>query len=87
MSGFYEAVVDLKTVEVKVHLLLGPNRFLTGIWNQKLKSENRVLFRSMSGFYKAVFDLKTVEVILHLLLGPNRFLNAIWNQKLKYKYM
>ena len=37
LSGFYKAVFDLKTVEVILHLLLGPNRFLNAIWNQKLK--------------------------------------------------
>ena len=40
LSGFYKAVVDLKIVKVKVHLLPGFTRFLSGIWNQKLTYKN-----------------------------------------------
>ena len=40
LSGFYKAVVEFQIVKVKVHLLPGPTRFLSGIWNQKLNLKN-----------------------------------------------
>ena len=46
LSGFYKAVVHLQTLKGKVHLLPGTTRFLSGIWNQKLKCKNMFLPRS-----------------------------------------
>ena len=61
MSGFYEAVVDLKTVEVKVHLLLGPNRFIIGIWKQKLKYKNMFLRGSYQVFIRQLSTCKLLR--------------------------
>ena len=36
LSGFFKAVVDLQIVKVRVHLLPGLTRFLSGKWSQKL---------------------------------------------------
>ena len=49
LSVFYKAVLDLKTIEVIVHILLGPTRFLSFNWNQKLKYKNMLLPQIMSG--------------------------------------
>ena len=46
LSGFNEAVVAMQIVKVKVHLLLGPTLFLSGIWIEKLKYENMFLPQS-----------------------------------------
>ena len=42
LPGFYEAVVDLQIVKVKVHLLPGPTRLLSGIWIQKFSANIRI---------------------------------------------
>ena len=40
LPGFYKTVFDLEIVEVKIRLLPGTTRFLSGIWIQKLKCKN-----------------------------------------------
>ena len=46
LFSIYNEVVDFHIVILKVHLLLRPTLFLSGIWIEKLKYENMFLPQS-----------------------------------------
>ena len=80
LSGFHKAVVDLKIVKLKVHLLPTRTWLLPHIWIQKLKCKNMFL----TGSYPvSIRQLCTCKLLSQITFATRPYLVHIWHMDLE----
>ena len=76
LSGFYKAIVYLKIVKVRVHLIPGPTWFLSGVWIQKLKCKTIFLTGS---YLDSIRQYSTCKLLSQITFATRPHLVSIWH--------